>query len=150
MVASGDRHNVFSLEAWLTPQWAQGQASRFMPVTINVSHNRFMVLHILIPILRNTFFLHTLVPVYPGFKTRQNYLEMQCCVHDSDNGKFAEKGLVFRQRNWKHMPNGHSQISRSGWRLGQWDLYRLCGTKLDITRALLEVPISSLLSFKIF
>jgi hypothetical protein len=34
------------------------------------------------------------VPVYPGFKTRWNYLETWRCVRDSDNGKFAEEGLV--------------------------------------------------------
>jgi hypothetical protein len=36
------------------------------------------------------------VLVYTGFKTRWNYFEMRCCIRDSDNGKFAEKGLVSR------------------------------------------------------
>jgi hypothetical protein len=49
----------------------------------------------------------------------------------------------------KHVPNGRNRISRSGWRLGQWDSYRPCGANLDVTEALLEEPISSLLSFKI-
>jgi hypothetical protein len=46
------------------------------------------------------------VPVYPGFKTQWNYLETRLCVRDSDNGKFAEEGLV-----------SHSELSetRAKW-----------------------------------
>jgi hypothetical protein len=35
------------------------------------------------------------VPVYPGFKTRWNYLETRRCVRDSDNGNFSREELVF-------------------------------------------------------
>jgi hypothetical protein len=64
-------------------------------------------------------------------------------------GNLQIKGLFLNQSYWKHVPNGRSRIGRSGWRL-QWDLYRPCGAKLDVTGALLEQPISSLHLFKIF
>jgi hypothetical protein len=46
------------------------------------------------------------VPVYPGFKTRWNYLETRRCVRDSDNGNFSGEGLV-----------SHSELSdtRAKW-----------------------------------
>jgi hypothetical protein len=39
-----------------------------------------------------------IVSVYPGFKTRWNYLEIRRCVRDSDNGKSAEEGLISRSQ----------------------------------------------------
>jgi hypothetical protein len=48
----------------------------------------------------------SVVPVYPGFKIRWNYLETQRCVRDSDNGNFSGEELV-----------SHSELSdtRAKW-----------------------------------
>jgi hypothetical protein len=40
----------------------------------------------------------SVVPVYPGFKTRWNYLETRRCVRESDNGNFLGEGLVFHSK----------------------------------------------------
>jgi hypothetical protein len=88
-----------------------------MPLLTTVVKELLLLLLLLLKII-----IIIIVPVYPGFKTRWNYLETRRCVRDSDNGTFQGKGLFLIQSYRKHVPNGCSRIGRSGWRLGQWDL----------------------------
>jgi hypothetical protein len=70
-------------------------------------------------------------------------------LHGATTQKTAIFGLFIIQSYRKQVPNGRSRIGRSGWGLGQWELCRPCGAKLDVTGALLEDTISSLHFFEI-